>query len=487
MELTILHFNDLHGRLDQCASLFTLVQRARAAAEAAGRRVLVFDGGDSSDRSQWDSDITKGRANFKLLEALGVQASVIGNGEALHWGRTALGALVESARFPVLAANLVDLSNPDQLAAPGLKSSCVFELDGIKIGVVGVTAVYRSGYDRFGYCSADPLPALQREVAALKAQGAAMIILLSHLGYAPPEEKQKWADPNAFTDDEAAALCPEIDLVVGGHSHRALESPLQFGKTLVVQAGDYGGYLGQLDLTFDVGASRIVAHQYALHSTGGIPPDPNITALLGSLRAEADAMLDERMGEAQTGWPHYFDRPSPFANRIADALRGICRAELAIFFSGYVFRGLAAGAITRRDLYQALPGSTHVTAAEVSGAQIRRMLERMLSSPYRTESLNPHRSEPPAALPAHSRNVRLSYDVTRAPGEQLLECEIDGQPLDDNRRYRLASTYFTLSEVTDDPEMDFVGLEPGQTVELVRVEDVLWEIMEDWVRANSPI
>jgi 2',3'-cyclic-nucleotide 2'-phosphodiesterase (5'-nucleotidase family) len=301
MELTILHFNDLHGRLDQCPPLFTLIQRIRAEAQAAGRTVLVLDGGDSSDRARWESDITKGRANFKLLEAMGVQASVVGNGEALQWGRSALRNLAASVRFSVLAANLVDCAEPAQLAVPGLKRSCVLNLDGFKIGLVGVTAVYRNGYDRFGYRSADPLPPLQREVAALKAGGANFILLLSHLGYAPPEEKQKWLNPDDFTDDIAAAACPEINLVVGGHSHRKLEPPLRVGNTLIMQAGDYGRWLGQLDLTVEPETGRICDHTYTLHSTEGVPPDPALAATLAALREEADSMMGPR--RFPTAWP----------------------------------------------------------------------------------------------------------------------------------------------------------------------------------------
>src|SRR5688572_5063616 len=103
MRLTVLHFNDLHGRLDQLPRLFTLTQRERAQARQAGRRVLLLDGGDSSDRAQWESDLTKGRGNYAVLEAMGVEATVIGNGEALHWGRRALARLVAAVDFPVLA------------------------------------------------------------------------------------------------------------------------------------------------------------------------------------------------------------------------------------------------------------------------------------------------------------------------------------------------------------------------------------------------
>src|SRR5574337_376518 len=112
MRLTLLHFNDLHGRLDQLPRLFTLIQRERAEARTRGRAVLLLDAGDSSERKVWESDITKGRANFALLEAMGVQASVVGNGEALQWGRAALERLVASVHFPVLAGNLVEAADP---------------------------------------------------------------------------------------------------------------------------------------------------------------------------------------------------------------------------------------------------------------------------------------------------------------------------------------------------------------------------------------
>ncbi|MBI4772447.1 MAG: bifunctional metallophosphatase/5'-nucleotidase [Chloroflexi bacterium] len=483
MRLTLLHFNDLHGRLDRLPALATLIQRARREAQAQGRAVLLLDGGDSSDRAVWESDITQGRANFALLEAMGVQASVAGNGEALQWGRAALGKLAASVHFPLLAANLLDCADPTKLAAPGLTASHVFDIADFQLGLVGVTAVYPGAYERFGYTSADPLPILKTEVAALRQQGLKTIFLLSHLGWSPPEEKAQWANPNDFTDDMAAATCPEMAVIVGSHSHRTLEQPLLAGDTLIVQAGDYGRYLGQLDLTLDLDTGRVLDHRYSLHSTDGVPPDPTIAAMLELVREEAGRLLDTRLGSLPADLPHYPDRPSPAAAWVAEALRDICRADLAILFGGFVHRALNAGPLTRRDLYHALPGSTHVSAAEVSGAQIRRMLEQMLASKYVAESFNPQRNEPPLGHPAASANARLRYDLSLSPGERLLECAVDGQPLDPARRYRLASTYFTLSDITNDPEYDFIGLEPGQAVENVRVEEVLWEIVEDWLKA----
>ena len=117
MRLTLLHFNDLHGRLDQLPRLFTLIQRERAEARARGHAVLLLDGGDSSDRGVWESDITKGRANFALLEAMGVQASVVGNGEALQWGRAAFDRLVAAARDHSYGAKLTGAGGGGSMVA----------------------------------------------------------------------------------------------------------------------------------------------------------------------------------------------------------------------------------------------------------------------------------------------------------------------------------------------------------------------------------
>ncbi|MEK7809046.1 MAG: metallophosphoesterase, partial [Chloroflexota bacterium] len=132
--LTILHTNDIHGRLDQMPRLATLIARERSLARDEGRHVLLLDAGDSSERSIWESSITKGRANFIMLEAMGYDASTVGNGETFQWGLGALAKLVESVHFPVLAANLFAMDS-DQPPVPGLKSHAIFEIEKLKIAV----------------------------------------------------------------------------------------------------------------------------------------------------------------------------------------------------------------------------------------------------------------------------------------------------------------------------------------------------------------
>lgn len=490
MRLTLLHFNDLHGRLDQLPRLATLIARQRTRAQAEGRRVLLLEGGDSSDRKVWESDVTKGRANFTLLNALGVDVSVVGNGEALQWGRAALARLAQTAAFPLLAANLVDFADPTHLAAPGLRASHIFEVEGGQVGLMGVTARFGTGYTRYGFDTVDPIPVIQREVAALNAQGVRFIILLSHLGYfnRPSGEKQVYEARGDFDDEYVARHCPGLSIIVGAHSHVKLEQPLVVGETLIVQAGAFGEWLGQLDLDVDDATGRLVSYAGQLHACdSSVPLDSALSATLELVREEAERLLVTPVATATRDWPHAFDAPSPFATLTADALRGICQADLCLLFSGFARRGLSAGPITRRDLREAFPGGVHVTAATVSGVQITRLLNRMLLSKFRTESFDPRRGEPPLGLPAGSANVQFTFDLTRASGDPLQTVTVDGQPLDPARRYRLASTYYTLNDVTDDPDYDFIGLEAGQVIENIRAEQVLSEIMEDWLRARGAV
>jgi 2',3'-cyclic-nucleotide 2'-phosphodiesterase (5'-nucleotidase family) len=284
MQLSLLHFNDLHGRFDQLPRLFTLIQRVRTSAQQTSSHSLLLEAGDSSSREVWESTATQGRANFALLEAMGVQATVLGNAEIQLGDREALAKLVASAvGFPVLAANLLDLADPTRPAVPKLKASHLIELNGFIVGLVGVTAAYRDDYEALGYLAEDPLQTLPREIAALKAQGAKLIILLSHLGVRLPKEEPKTA---LLTDDKIAVAFPEISVIVGGHSHSVLREPLVIGETLIVQAGSHGRYLGQLDLMLDSDSGRIRDYTYTLHSAEHAAPDSTIASVVDLVREE---------------------------------------------------------------------------------------------------------------------------------------------------------------------------------------------------------
>lgn len=483
MNLTILHTNDIHGRLSRMPRLATLIQWEKESLPQ-GTPVLLLDAGDSSERTTWESDVTKGRANFAMLEAMGYQATTLGNGEALQWGRAALARLVAGTHMPVLAANLLDLRTGEP-AVPGLKSHTWFDFDGFKVAVIGVTAPMAGGYERFGLTVADPEPILRRLIEQVRAEGAKLVVLLSHLGYVPDEQR---TDPNFVGDYQLAPRLTGLDVIIGGHTHWLLEEPVKLGDAIVAQAGEFGYYLGRLDLTLDDASGRVLEFQgHLIPVTAETPGDPTVAAVLDLVREEAGRLLDRVVGQAAVPLPTATDAESPLANLVADALRQICQADLAILFSGFIASGLPAGPITRRALYEALPGTSHVTAAGITGAQIQRLLERMLTPEHVHQPAEVLRHQRPLGLPAVSHGVQVVYNLDAPPGARLVDVRLEGAPLDPARTYRLASTYYTLNDLGDVPDYGYVILEPGQELELIRIEDVLWEIMEDWVKTQPPL
>jgi 2',3'-cyclic-nucleotide 2'-phosphodiesterase (5'-nucleotidase family) len=268
--LTVLHTNDLHGRFEALTRIATLIQRERAQAHGEGRALLVLDAGDSSSSQVWQSEVTEGRANYVLLEAIGYDAAVIGNAD-LGWGAAALNRLVTSIHFPALAANLKGAA----------KTSEVLKTAEVYVGVLGLTT-HKNAHADFQFD--DPLATAQRLIPQLKGQGGQVIIVLSHLGLE--------------VDRQLAAAVPGIDLIVGGHTHTTLSQADVIGRTAVVQTGAFGSNLGRVDLkvNFESGEVELLDSQL-IPVTTKIPPDPTVSGMLELIQFEAETLKKRRVAK----------------------------------------------------------------------------------------------------------------------------------------------------------------------------------------------
>jgi len=265
--------------------LMTLINRERALATAESRVLLLLDAGDSSERKIWESDITQGRANFAMLDAMGCQAAALGNNDA-RWGYEALVKLVASAHFPVLAANLLPADSDEPPA--GLRTHTWFEFGDLKIAVVGLTSEDKPKlYERLNCRPRPAVEVLRHLISQLHGEGANLIILLSHLGIG-------WRNipgDGVLRDRQIASAVRGIDVILGGHSHVLLEQPERVGKTLIAQLGANGDSLGRLDLTFDHATRQLIILNYAAIPCGpDVPPDPTLSGLLELVRFEAETL-----------------------------------------------------------------------------------------------------------------------------------------------------------------------------------------------------
>ena len=270
----ILHTNDLHSHLQGHAPepdytpgttgddatvggfsrLATVAGSARAAAKAAGKPVLLLDAGDFMMGTPFSLLGTSQAAELKLMDALGYDATTLGNHE-LDWTPKGLAAILQAAKMagvklPILASNLkFDAKSPDDDALeafkdPGpIKTKIVKTIGHLKVGIFGLM-----GSDAAAVTpTAKPLTfediatAAARVTADLRNNDKVdVVVALSHAGIA--------ADGTG-EDQVLATKVPDLDVSVSGHTHDVLKAPVKVGKTLIVTAGEFGEHLGQLELS----------------------------------------------------------------------------------------------------------------------------------------------------------------------------------------------------------------------------------------------
>jgi 5'-nucleotidase len=347
--LTIIHSNDLHSRFDAWARMETVAKRIRA--EVGADAVLRLDAGDHGDRAFPLTEGTRGEASVALLGAAGVDAFTCGNNECLAWPADHQSALAASAPYPMLAA---DLRLVDGRPVPGFTDRIILNRCGIKVGIFGLTPDLQELLTPLGLDRRPAVDVATENVRELRTAGCDLVILLSHMGY--------------NSDKRMAAAVPGIDVIVGGHSHVVLPRGEQVAQTVIVQAGEYGRYVGRLDLTVTEG--RVTAWTACLLETEGEQPDAATQALIADWEAKSQARLGEVVAHLLLPLPHDPLGESPLADLLARRLEAKYGAEIALVHGGVLLAGLPSGPVTLGDLLRICPCNLNPTLAEIRGEKL---------------------------------------------------------------------------------------------------------------------
>nr|WP_297309838.1 metallophosphatase [uncultured Flavobacterium sp.] len=258
--ITILHTNDTHSHIDAFPADHSKYPNMGGAARRAAYinkireenpNTLLFDAGDMFQGTPY-FNYYGGELEIKIMNLLKYDAATLGNHEFDN-GLEGLAAQLPNADFDIINSNY-DFSNT---IINGLtKPYKIFEVDGIKIGVIGLGVkleglVNKREYGETKYL--DPIDTAKKMTNVLKnKEKCDIVICLSHLGYA----YDKNINPENIGDLDLAALTQDIDLIIGGHTHTFLEKPTIvkniIGEEVIVnQAGCFGLRIGQIDLFFD--------------------------------------------------------------------------------------------------------------------------------------------------------------------------------------------------------------------------------------------
>lgn len=255
INLTILHTNDQHSRIDPfpddgrkyggmggMARRATLIEQIRKEEP----NVLLFDCGDIWQGTPY-FNFFGGELEYKLMSQMKYDAATLGNHDFDN-GLEGLEKMLPHARFPFLSANY-DFSKT--ILQNRFAPYQVFQKQGVRIGVFGLGIELEGlvGKKQYGETTyLDPVAVAREMVQELRQnQKCNMVVCLSHLGY-------KYED-GKISDVTLAQAVEGIDLILGGHTHTFLDAPelvrhASGHETLVNQVGWSGIFLGRLDFTF---------------------------------------------------------------------------------------------------------------------------------------------------------------------------------------------------------------------------------------------
>ena len=264
------------GGLDRIATVVKAIRTERP------DRMLLLDGGDTWTNS-WTSLKTEGQ------DMVDVMATLKPDAMTGHWeftlGEARVKAIVAKLGFPFLAQNIRDTEFEDRVFPP----HTVFERGGIRIAVIGQALPFTPIANprwmipkwSFGIRDSD----LAKEVAAVRAAGADLVVLLSHSGF--------------DLDRKMAREIPGIDVILSGHTHDAVPEPTKVGKTLIVATGSNGKFVSRLDL--DVQGREIKAFRYRLIPvfSDAIASDAETAAVIAKHRAPHEADLKRVLGQTE--------------------------------------------------------------------------------------------------------------------------------------------------------------------------------------------
>jgi len=458
-ELNILHINDLHSRIESinkfdstCSAeeeskneCFGGVARLKAAIDAerqklAGKNVLLLNAGDNFQGSLFYTTY-KGAAEAEFLNLMKFDAMTVGNHE-FDDSEDGLATFLDKVQFPVVTANVA--AGASSKIGDRIKPYIVLDKGGQKIGIVGAVANDTPELSSPGpnVLIGNDVADITAAVAELKKQGVDKIIALTHVGYP--------------RDLAAIAKIPDVDVVVGGHSHSFLSStdPKAEGpyptmvdnpggyKVPVVQAGSYSKYLGDLKVVFDDAGIVKEASGAPIAIDSTIKPDEAVLARIKELSAPIEALkskiVAESAGPIDGSREKCRSAECEMGDLVADALLDRTKSQgmtIAITNGGGLRSSIDAGPVSMGEVLSVLPFQNTVATFQLKGSDLLAALENGLSQIEEGAGRFPQVS-----------GMKYSFDRSKPAGSRIVSVEVkEGDaygPLDPAKTYGIVSNNY---------------------------------------------
>lgn len=333
-ELVIISTNDMHGSIDNMPALATLVNQIKA----EGVTPLVLDAGDKWTGNPYvDLNAEKGKPMIELMNAVGFDATTVGN-HGFDNGLATLAKRIKESKFATLSANM----DSDTSCLEQLRPLTFFVRDGVKICVLGMLNTQREGYpdgkvENFGGVKFSDGLKIAPEYATYR-DSCDVFIALTHLG--------------AEQDSVLAQVLPQLDVIVGGHSHTVMPEGQMVNGVLMTQTGKGLKYAGVTRLKIKRG--KVVGKSYSLVPLDSVAPNPEIAKMVAQYKnapelmevvGRLDSVMDKRL----------------FSNLTADAIRDAVKSDFGFTNKNSVrLDKHAGGDFTVADLFSMEPFGNYI-------------------------------------------------------------------------------------------------------------------------------
>lgn len=503
--ITILHTNDHHGHFWQndhgeygLGAQKTLVDGIRQEVAAQGGSLLLLSGGDINTGVP-ESDLQDAEPDFRGMNLVGYDAMAIGN----HEFDNPLSVLRQQekwATFPLLSANIYQKSTGQRLFKP----YALFDKQGIKIAVIGLTTDDTAKMGNPEYFTdiefRVPAPEAKRVVEQLrKDEKPDVIIAATHMGHYDNGEHGS----NAPGDVEMARSLPAgyLDMIVGGHSQDPVCmagdnrkqvdyvpgmpcSPDRQNGTWIVQAHEWGKYVGRADFEFRNGELKLVHYQLIpvnlkkkvekadgtserVYYTRQIAEDPAMMKLLTPFQEKGKEQLSVKIGSVNGKLEGDRSKVRFVQTNLARVMLAAQRersdADFAVMSGGGVRDSIESGDITYKNVLKVQPFGNTLVHVDMKGSEVEQYLAVVANM------------KPDSGAYAQFANVSLVAD-----GKGVSEVKINGQPLQADKTYRMATLNFNALGGDGYPKLD--GLPSYVNTGFIDAE-----VLKQYIEKHSPL
>jgi 5'-nucleotidase/UDP-sugar diphosphatase len=261
-----------------------------------------------------------------------------------------------------------------------------------------------------------------------------MVIGLSHLGYYPNEA----TNLRHIGDEGLARRIPELDLIVGAHTHTELREAVRIGQTAIVQAGAEGHFVGRVDV--DLAGPRPVITNSQLLPVRNLPQDPEVRRITETYLSQSREQLKRRVGTTRGEFPGgraLLGTPdAPLGNLVAEAIRLEVGADISVANARGLRAGLPNGEVTYRDILSVSPFGNTLTQVDLNGQELWRLMEIINRNYLSNQNENMF----------FSRGFEIEFENNRIKAIRLNGVDVPNSP---SGRYRLAANNFLPEMVTD--------------------------------------